>query len=693
MADQMMRMAGRDTLGRAKALRTDSNGILSVQMTSMKKSDTPALSADYRGKVAASLSENPNSAFIYGGDSIVKPVSFTTEFSQSRYDNVVTEGDSAVASNTSTVNTFYAQQLFRINALEQFKRQNKIPVSWGVQELKNNLKSMTLRWAGKGSGAAGVGAVVKYYNPSNDTLSEGKSQNVDSFNPVEFSTAELLNAIDNNGFIHIIVHASSASDGVKASTILTDFIGLKAVFTVEELVSTGTFGAELVGSASEEVKTLTANVLEQIYTPSVSNYGVMVIQNLDRYVPIEVVLNGAFQKPTNTTTTPNPDTFTNVHRIYPGQTVKFRSSPASVAYRSTAGSNVKLKVSCGFDVDYSPLASKQVFSDLDILRFRVLCADRLSNKVITHSGNSLYLSTNGGKTWTRQAVLASVPKTAFYTKKGTLIVSTVNHEILRSTDNGATFTTVMTNTYGWRGTDGISQNSVSGDIVFGENNTAPDSNLGLWLSKDDGLTWTEVLSRTTTQIRHWHSVQIDPYTGNWLATSGDFDHQVEWWLSPDGVNWRAIVGADSGVPGNQMYRTLGVFFTQNEFKWATDNPLWGYDENFMVSAKKDDVGVLSKDFPLSGPGYAHVQFPDLWIVGTQPEGSTMSDRTARIYVSKDNGNTWQIALSWRMQAGSVKGGFDWATVPDMDGNVYIKLSDLEGFSLDPWWYGTLKITI
>ena len=680
---------GKDPLGKAKYANVTAEGDLKVQLSGTKAEETEVLYNDYRDKVAGSEIENPNKAYVYGGATNPQPGS-GNEFTQARYDNIMDKG----VRNTSFVtkaNGFYAQQLYSFDILNHFKRKGNIPIGWTVADLKRNTKSLEVEWIGRGYAPGGVGAVVKYYNPSTGQYSEGIIQSSDEFSSVVINVA---NAIDEDGFIHLVAQSLYPSDGSESlATLLTRYIGVRAVFLVEVL-QLAALSTQLRGSNTEETKTLYANITEQIYSPSISDYGVVVIQNLDKYVPIEIVLNDVFPAPTSTASTPNPDDFTNVHRIYPGQSMKFRNSPRLISYRSTAGNNIKIRVSCGYDVEVTPLPNLSTFSDFDPIRFYLLCADRHSNKVFASQSVYLYFSNNGGKTWVRQNTnLPAGIKTAFYTRDGTLLLTTLDHQILRSTDDGKTFTTVMTDTYGWRGTDGIAQDSLSGAIVFGENASGVNSDLSLWRSTDDGQTWTEVLKRTPNDIRHWHSVQIDPYTKEWLATTGDTDAQVEWWRSSDGINWTAIVGADSGVEGSQMYRTLGVFFTQDSYVWGTDNPLWGYDQNFIITAKKNNLAELNKTYPLSGPAYAHVQFADMWVLGTQPEGRTMSDRTARLYVSKDEGKSWTKELSWTMRDGDSKGGFTWASLPDKEGNFYLRLLGLEGIQSDPWFYGTLKVIV
>ncbi len=167
-----------------------------------------------------------------------------------------------------------------------------------------------------------------------------------------------------------------------------------------------------------------------------------------------------------------------------------------------------------------------------------MAVDRQSPKVFASRGNLIYKSEESGKTgsWQKQYHFSEEHiHSMFYTKEGSLLVVTSKGKLLRSTDDGRTFNTVLTDVVRWRAFDSIYQDSKSGTIIFGEYPSTPssDDEIRLLRSTDDGKTWTKTFSRTGKDIRHWHSVQVDPYTGKWIATSGDFDHQVEWWKSID----------------------------------------------------------------------------------------------------------------------------------------------------------------
>ena len=446
-----------------------------------------------------------------------------------------------------------------------------------------------------------------------------------------------------------------------------------------------------IGSADkQEIKILTANPMEQTYTPSVTDYEVLIIHNMDKRLPIEFTLDSDFYGIND-----DVNTFRNIHRLEAGQVIKVRKSVTSIKYRSLAGMP-KIKVICGLDAELTSTPNEALF-DVKMLRRAVMAVDRMSDKVFAGSGTKIYKSIDNGITWSTPYTFTDglYATNMFYTKNNTLLVWASNKKLYRSTDDGTTLTEVLSNVWNLRASDSIAQNTETGTIVIGENPSAAPtgSNIRLLRSTNDGQTWTTVLTRTREQIRHFHSVQIDPYTREWIATTGDLDDEVEWWKSSDdGITWTAILGADSGVQGNQVYRILGFIFTDDSYIFASDNPIWSVNTNFIASCPKDNVANISKGMTLGAPAYAHYQVGNKFIIGTIPEGASMADKKAKLYVSLDSGKTWEEVISWRIDSSKSRGGFSCALPPDAEGNIYIQTDGLIGCGVAPWSYKTLRIS-
>lgn len=110
----------------------------------------------------------------------------------------------------------------------------------------------------------------------------------------------------------------------------------------------------------------------------------------------------------------------------------------------------------------------------------------------------------------------------------------------------------------------IDLNESNGVIMFSQYGTLEGETYNIYKSVDDGVTW-EIALEGGTDVRHWHSVQVDPYTGSWWACGGDTDEQSRFLVSEDdGATWDVI------AQGSQEYRACGLVFTENEVMWAMD---------------------------------------------------------------------------------------------------------------------------
>lgn len=434
---------------------------------------------------------------------------------------------------------------------------------------------------------------------------------------------------------------------------------------------------------------LTAVANDQYY--ELDSAGSVVVKNTSRQIPIEVTVNSDFPEVGDYT---NPEESDDIILIYPGQYLQLSFPVTKIGYRSKyAPTKIQVIAGEGISVsssDYDPTAE-----DIQIVRYGVKAVDRNSRKIFASISNKVMMSEDGGETWElrtsledRQTFLAG-----FYTDSGTLLAITDKRSLLRSTDDGQTFELIDTGT-SWRAMEGVAQNPRTGTILYGENPqyAERDEQIRIRRSVDDGRSWDDVLIRTGADVRHFHSVDYDVFTGHWYATTGDLDEQIEWWVSKDdGLTWKAIVGADSGVKGDQTYRTLGLMFTDSKIIWPTDNSL-DFSLNYVVAAPKDDPSNIDKLLSLPGVGFAKVQYGPYMLIGTQYDKGLTQDKTAQIYISKDSGESWEQIVSWPIIDGVRDGGF--ASIsknPSSDGYFYLLARYLHGAHGLPWAYGTLKI--
>ncbi|ACB85189.1 WD40/YVTN/BNR-like repeat-containing protein [Natranaerobius thermophilus] len=440
-------------------------------------------------------------------------------------------------------------------------------------------------------------------------------------------------------------------------------------------------------------KNLEANITEQSYTIDEEEFGSVTIQNNDLEIPVEISIDESFIDSKESL-----DNQSKIFEIKPGDAITINNEPERIYYRSLAAT-VDIQMIVGGEIDINSTTEHQpVFNEIRPVQFDVMAVDRQSSKVFASRGDAIYKNKDSGDygSWIKKATFEDkLVQSMFYTMDGSLLITTSEGNVLRSTDDGKSFETVLTDIVRWRAFDSIHQNSETGTIIFGEypSFTGPDGEISLYKSTDDGRNWEQVLTRTGDDIRHWHSVQVDPYSGNWIATTGDLDNEIEWWESTDdGDTWEAILGADSPNEGNQDYRTLGLLFSQDQYIWGSDNPLWGYGQNFISSVDKDNPENISKDFRLPAPAYVYWQFSDIWGIGTLAEGTTMEDQNARIYTSENRGQTWQETISWPIEASKNSGGFTSVSHPNGDGYIFVRFSsELVGAHEEPYDYRTMRL--
>lgn len=136
-------------------------------------------------------------------------------------------------------------------------------------------------------------------------------------------------------------------------------------------------------------------------------------------------------------------------------------------------------------------------------------------------------------------------------------------------------------------------------VMFGEYGGDTETELKIWKTDDRGAHWTAVFTQPGIAaggdcIRHFHTCQVDPFTGHWWVTSGDEDAQCKIWKSEDvGATWTL---QDSGT---QELRNCGMVFENDYIYYAMDTP------SSLVQTK---IFKFTKD-----------GLPNREIIGIQPE--------------------------------------------------------------------------
>lgn len=124
-------------------------------------------------------------------------------------------------------------------------------------------------------------------------------------------------------------------------------------------------------------------------------------------------------------------------------------------------------------------------------------------------------------------------------------------------------------------------------IYLGEYPLADDAVPRVRRSKDAGRTWATVLE--LPDVRHIHSVQVDPYTGDIWMTTGDTDEECYIGRLRNGRF--EIVGG-----GDQRWRAVELVFTPSSIIWGMD----------CVYTERNHVFRLERD-EISSSGTPHIE--------------------------------------------------------------------------------------
>jgi hypothetical protein len=268
------------------------------------------------------------------------------------------------------------------------------------------------------------------------------------------------------------------------------------------------------------------------------------------------------------------------------------------------------------------------------------------------SGGYLYYSTDMARTWTKVPDSArAVWHEGFVTEQRNLLLWD-GHQIQLLDLEGKVLATHADAPYPWHGSEGIGQRGST--ILYAEYSVRQAKELRVFRSADQGKTWSVVFRQftdmsDTPQIRHFHLVQPDPYhPGHWYLSSGDTPPQCKVWLSKDdGKTWTDVTDPHPvGAKSQSVHRFTSLVFTKDYLWWATDDKRQN-GKAVMVRAKRraplrvEVVGTLREESvrssvitdygllliseawnPASGGSYVHLFTADgrVILVGIIPRG-------------------------------------------------------------------------
>lgn len=164
----------------------------------------------------------------------------------------------------------------------------------------------------------------------------------------------------------------------------------------------------------------------------------------------------------------------------------------------------------------------------------------------------------------------------------------------------------------WHGSSGI--DARDGVIMFAEYASDESEFNQIMQSKNYGKTWTSVFkqkgygSKPNHEIRHFHTLQIDPFEDEtWYASSGDASNEkmIEskvWKSSNNGTSWLDV--SDYQITQKQyfggIHRYTSIQFTKDYLYWVTDDPIDGTSK--FVRTKRTEpfsLEILGKTGNLS----------------------------------------------------------------------------------------------
>ena len=260
---------------------------------------------------------------------------------------------------------------------------------------------------------------------------------------------------------------------------------------------------------------------------------------------------------------------------------------------------------------------------------------------ITGSAFEWHKSTDGGHRWTVKGSIPGDCQQAIKLTSGTILavqITATANAIWRSTDDGATWSTISGALLTGPLTSGGISEGTDGSVMIAEYTTITQNTARVQRSTDDGLTWATALE---VPLHHMHSIVFDHVAQRHVVfaddTSGPQIPQI--WASTDGTGATWVKIGD--VTGIDQPNFVTPMFFANYVAWGSDNQVNGrisrisranfYAGNFDAT---ETVAILSRRA-------AYGAFPirdDVWAVALngehiasspdiQPEGpgSTMCD--------------------------------------------------------------------
>jgi hypothetical protein len=292
--------------------------------------------------------------------------------------------------------------------------------------------------------------------------------------------------------------------------------------------------------------------------------------------------------------------------------------------------------------------------------------------------NNLWRSTDDATSWQLAATVSgyTLIDQVLELRSGSVLLEARDangrHHLLRSDDGASSFADVfdfptdedrILGSQSWVETEQ--------GVFVAEYGGARGLSRALWRSTDDGRSWATAFS--TLGIRHFHSVQADPYApGRLWVTAGDSGTEPRIGYSDDAaahITWITL----GTYP---LSRTVALMFTRDAVFWATDVP-----EVPSVLGKWSRATGLASTVAtgLDGPYRVTVASGDVLASFSGIEPPYGSDQYVRVMTSNGGGLWAENDSPWRRVQDSTHTSaapFS-VTAPDEDGYFWVWYQNLE----------------
>ena len=178
-------------------------------------------------------------------------------------------------------------------------------------------------------------------------------------------------------------------------------------------------------------------------------------------------------------------------------------------------------------------------------------------------------------------------------------------------------------------------------FVFGEygrNSTRQD--VPLYLSIDGGRNWRVQYTFPAGSIRHIHGAYYDKFTGHIWVPTGDFAGECYIYEFDDINLDNPTIHGD----GSQVWRTVGLFFTEDSVVWGMDSEL---EVSHLVTMNRCS-GKIAKGRSFPGPVWYIKSLVDgLYLLQTTVEnGEGVNTDSVHVFASRDL-KDWDEVASFR----------------------------------------------